>query len=268
MILDNRTRYRSADLERAILLALEEAGITSHARDRVLVTCNRSGYSGYCYFGDVKPRKLARGGRRPRMKLRLPDPNPPESRYHYAVRHDLCPNHIQHGPGNALACVPDGEVPPELGLPPGSRYMRCPKGCRWIQEPSNRVEPKPQADRPLDIKKFVWLVRHEVGHWRGLKHTQMAPTMRKWKAWKEAGCPLPEWAKDLSVGIEEALPVRPKKPGTNQDAVRAERVKHASEMLAKAERKAKLAETLVKRWSRRLKVAQTSVLKAAARAEK
>ncbi len=205
MILDNRTRYRSADLERVILLALEEAGITSHARDRVLVHHDRTGrhFSGWCYFGFVTPGKLQRGGRKPRMVLRLPDPDPKPTWNERSQVGGFCPTHQK------VACKPDGEpsCPP---YEPGSRFMRCPHGCRWIQTPYTPSEP--QTNLPLDVALFVWLVRHEVGHWRGLDHKQMHPLMRWRKEWLAAGRPLPEWAADVTVALENAKPEAKKKP--------------------------------------------------------
>lgn len=197
MILDNRTRYRSSDLQSVIEVALTEAGIESHARDRILVNYGH-GFSGYCYFGHVTPAKQRRG-REARMVLRVPQPR-------------------------------DGEL--------------------------------------FDVDAFVWLVRHEVAHWRGLDHKQMAPTMRRWKDWTDAGRPLPAWAEGVRVALDDMPPPRLKKPRPDPNDVRAVRIEHARTMLAKSERKAQTAAMLVKRWTRRVRTAEQAIARAAVRAGK
>lgn len=70
--------------------------------------------------------------------------------------------------------------------------------------------PKPGGETPLDVKHIVWLVRLEVGHWRGLSHAQVATTLRYWyraERRRRAGpvgeeWPTPEWAEGLTVAIE------------------------------------------------------------------
>lgn len=251
MLLDNRTRYRSSDLEAVILLALEEAGITAHAKDRVLVSYGRS-FSGFCYFGFNTPNKLRSGKLEPRMALCVPDPRPSINDAARRAIAGKCPTH-------GVPCVEE-DGPPLAMYPEGSRHMKCPVGCAWIQ---TRRELPPDVDQPLDIAAFVWLVRHEVGHWRGLDHKQMHPTMRRWEDWKKAGKPLPAWAASVSVAIDEAPPPRARKARPDPNVARAKRADHARVMLAKAERKAKLAATLVKRWTRRVSAAERAVDKAA-----
>ena len=202
MILDNRTRYRTVDLESIILLAICETDITAYARDRVLVTYSSRGFSGWCYYGAVTPPKLARGTRKPRMTLRVPDPS------------------------------------------------------RVPLDAVTRIQ-------PLDVAAFVWLVRHEVAHWRGLKHKQMSATIRYWKAWNVAGRPLPSWADGLTVAIDDAPPARTKKAAPSADDARVKRVAHARAMLEKAEKKVKTADMLVKRWTRRLGAADRAIQRAA-----
>lgn len=195
MILENRTRYRTADLEAVILLALEEAGLGRGGRDRVVVVYG-TGFSGWCYKG-----RITRWNGHARMRLRLPRPSP--------------------------AGAQDG----------------------WT----------------FDVAGFVWLVRHEVGHWRGLDHSQMHPMIRDWKPWIDAGKPLPAWAADLRVAIEDAEPDL-RKPRPTADAQREAKVEHARAMLARAERRAKLAATIEQRWRRRLAAAERAIAKAAGKA--
>ncbi len=257
MILDNRTRYRSADLERVILLALEEAGITAHARDRVLVNYRR-GLSGYCFFGFVTPGKLRSGKREARMVLGVPDPQPPTPKWRIRAHAGRCSTHD-------LPCTPDGS-PQSPPYKPEDVFMLCPRGCRWIQTEHDRKPIVPEPVKPLDVAGFGWLVRHEVGHWRGLDHPQMHPTIRTWKAWGAAGRPLPSWAAGLEIAIEDAPPPRPKKPRVSDDERRARNLEHAIAMLKRAERKEKLAATVAARWRRRVAIAERTIMKAATKA--
>lgn len=200
MILDNRTRYRSADLTMIILGALAEAGIEHHGRDRVVVVYGSGvNFSGSAYLG-----KIRRWNGCARMRLRLPRP-----------------------------------------------------------------------DVAFDFPQFVWLVRHEVGHWRGLNHSQMADSLLHWKRGlrKRLGpvgseLPLPFWAADLSVAVEDVEPEPNRKARPTADVVREAKLEHARAMLAKAERKAKIAATLEKRWRRRLLAAERAIRTAAARGDR
>ena len=263
MILDNRTRYRSADLERVILLALEEAGITSHARDRVLVNHGQRGadYSGWCYFGRVTPPKLISSGRAPRMVLRIPDPAgvKPSPRIVRMVARQ-CPTH-------GLPAAPDpSTVLDDPRFPAGSEILRCPRGCSFVR---SLFEVPPPRLVPFDVILFGWLVRHEVGHWRGLAHTQMAPVMRWRKVWEAEGRPLPAWCREQVVHLEDAPPAKPsRKPPPDREAEREKRAEHARAMLARAERRAKLAATVVKRWRRRVAAGERAIERAASRAPK
>lgn len=205
MILDNRTSYASADLERIILGALQEFGITKHARERVVVKPYAS-YSGWCFFGHVQI------GKRARMTIRIPTSE-------------------------------------------------------------------------LDVARLVWLVRHEVGHWAGLEHTQMGTALRYWHRKERGrrrpidgpvGCerPIPDWATGLTVSVAPAtatetptptvIPARRRAP--DADALRADRLEHARLMLAKAERKAKTAAMLIKRWRRRVGAAERAIERARSKA--
>lgn len=198
MILQNHTRHASADLERIILGALAEFGITSHAHDRVRVASSAGGYSGYCYYGRNKPPPG-----RPRMWLR---------------------------------------IPPEV-----------------------------------DVPRLVWLVRHEVAHWANLRHAQMGTALRYWSRDERlrpvagpVGCerPIPAWAEGLTVAVVADVEpvVRKIRREVDADARRAKRIEHARTMLARAERRAKIAATCVKRWRRRLAAAERAQAKVATKA--
>ena len=86
---------------------------------------------------------------------------------------------------------------------------------------------------------------------------------RRWKGPFGKDLPLPAWAEGLSIGLEEAKPVA--KKGTSPDERREAKLAHAEKMLAKAERRKKLAETVEKRWRRRVAAAERA-LQAAKRA--
>ncbi len=183
MKLDNRTRYRSADLERIILAALADAGIKRPRRDRVLVVHSRGeGYSGRCWIGT----DITSWRGHARMRLRLPVPS--------------------------------------------------------------------QA-KPLDVAVLVWLVRHEVAHWRGLRHEQMSRALLT----HNASDPVPAWSVGLTVAVEDAAPESATRREVDPDAKRAAQLAHARTMLAKAERRLKLATTVEKRWRRRVAAAERAI---------
>lgn len=204
MILENHTRYRTADLERVILGALNAAGIERHGRDRVVVTYTRGGG----FTGEAWKGKVTRWNGHPRMRLRLPE-------------------------------VGEFET--------------------------------------VDFPQLVWLVRHEVAHWQGLDHSQMAPSLLYWYRHERrrissttpvgSELPLPDWAAGLEVELEDEEPVHPTKPRPVADDRREQKLAHARAMLARAERKAKLAATIEKRWRRRLQAAERAVAVAAKKKE-
>lgn len=212
MIIDNRTRYVTADLERIILGALNEFGVTKHARDRVLI--KPGPFSGWCYFGHVQLR-----GKVSRMVLRIPNAPPP-----------------------SLAAAPS-----------------APAAVR--------------AHEPLDLRRLVWLVRHEVGHWAGLDHKQMNSALRYWSRERrrrtivgDVGSerPIPTWAEGMTVAVVgEVAPISRRVRVRDPDAVRSARLDHATAKLAEAERKAKTAAMLVKRWRRRVASAKGAIERAA-----
>ncbi len=242
MILENRTRYRSADLEAVILGALAEAGLGRGGRDHVVVVYGSS-FSGWCYKG-----RITRWNGCARMRLRLPRPGEAKDcRSCHGLGwfgDDDQPTIDRRGGRACLDCSGNAKIPP----------------------------------KPFDFPQFVWLVRHEVGHWRGLDHSQMGPSLLYWRrpegrarlrSFVASGpvgseLPLPAWAADLDVAVEDAEPDL-RKPRPTADATREEKLSHARVMLAKSERKAKTAATLVKRWRRRVSAAERAISAAASR---
>lgn len=216
MILENRTCYRTADLEAIIRAGLAEFSIKS-GRERVHVVYGRA-FSGFCYYPWSRP--LPKGTRTrkhtgARMVLRVPRP----------------------------------------------RFPACDLGT---------VDEASRCDRHgFDVAEFVWLVRHEIGHWRGLKHPQMAPMMRHRKVWEAGAGDVPPrslapWAAGMRVGVEPVEPSRRKLRWDPND-VREKRAEHARTMLARAKRRAKLAATIEKRWTRRVASAERAIETAASR---
>lgn len=220
MILENRTRYRSADLEKVIHLALAEHEIAGHARERVIVIYGKY-FSGFCRYpwaamGSAKARGLRtkRGHAGARMVLRLPRPE-------------------------ATAVT--------------SKVVK-------IGDPDANSRPT----SALDLGMLVWLVRHEIDHWRGLRHSQMHPAKLKASVWRESGSVLPAWAADCFVGLEEAEPVRARKT-IDSDADRADRIAHAEKMMANADAKERRWNNVKAKWKRRIVALQRAQLAAAAR---
>jgi hypothetical protein len=95
----------------------------------------------------------------------------------------------------------------------------------------------PPADR-LSIGRFASLVEHELLHTKGLRHKDMNRHQR-YGAHDDA---VPEWAKGLH--LREKVP---QAPIPVADRI-AGREAHVKKMLARAERRLKLAATIVKKW--------------------
>ena len=101
----------------------------------------------------------------------------------------------------------------------------------------------PRDPAQLDVGKFARVIRHEVMHWRGVRHADMTDDQN----YCRGACP--EWAEGVVIAHRErAVPI--------DDERREKRLAHARAMLARAERKAKLAATIVKRWKRRVAAAE------------
>jgi len=105
----------------------------------------------------------------------------------------------------------------------------------------------PRKPEEADVGYFARVALHEALHWKGVDHKDMTENQL------HCAGPLPEWAEGIS--LTHAVRCSP-----SPDALRAKRLAHAQKMLRNAERKAKLAQTIVKRWKRR-----TSALERAAR---
>lgn len=91
----------------------------------------------------------------------------------------------------------------------------------------------------LHIERFIAVVRHEVGHWRGLRHAQMSGSLLHTNRFNVNDHP---WAENLTLGIQEA----PKAP-TVADRVKA-REAHVRAMLARHEAQLRRQKALVVRW--------------------
>ena len=105
------------------------------------------------------------------------------------------------------------------------------------------------ARGPFDVDRFLGLVWHEVGHWRGLRHRQMSRAMMLSHNFRRADH---EWAReafaDLTVGVEPEPPKPPR--GT---LLLERRAAHAARMLALHERKLAREEKLVRKWATKVR---------------
>jgi hypothetical protein len=103
----------------------------------------------------------------------------------------------------------------------------------------------PRDPAALSVGDLAHTLYHEVLHNRGARHRDMTPEQMRWD-----GTPAP-WTEGLSIGLEPARP----RPSREERAARLveEREAHAREMLARAERRKKLADTVAKRWRKRVR---------------
>lgn len=129
------------------------------------------------------------------------------------------------------------------------------------------IVPHPsKVDGMLDMHEFVWLVRHEVGHWQGLSHKQMGEKLR----WHDRNHPNPQDFDGLRIGISmdfeevaEVVPIR-------KTLERERNIEHAKKMLEKATARRRRYEsavtrslTIEKKWMQRLNRLERNSLKAA-----
>ena len=106
------------------------------------------------------------------------------------------------------------------------------------------------------VEHIIAVIRHEVGHWRGLKHSQMSGSLLRTYDFRLADHP---WAQNLPLGVQEA----PKAP-TMDDRVAA-REAHVRAMLARHEAKLRRQKALVVRWREKAKYYDRKAAKAATR---
>lgn len=114
-------------------------------------------------------------------------------------------------------------------------------GLAWLN--SHRMVLRLPAPAPgqllLDSATRSNLARvamHELAHCRGITHAEMDPELRRCGDGVQVA-----WADGIKIAARE----RPKSAPRN---VVAERAEHAAKMLARAERRLKLARTIEKRW--------------------
>ncbi len=112
----------------------------------------------------------------------------------------------------------------------------------------------PRDPKRVSGEEFARVVHHEVLHWRGVQHGDMPPAQKLCLSWW-----IPSWF--TALGPRGFIAHRGPKPPVAPDVRRERKIEHARTMLAKAERKQKLATTLVKRWKRRLDAAERAFAK-------
>jgi hypothetical protein len=100
----------------------------------------------------------------------------------------------------------------------------------------------------LDSVALARVIAHELGHAKGLKHGSAMSNNRYAQAdgWRERYA----YAKDFPIGVK----ADPPKPTLNDKRRRAHA--KAQAMVAKWERRLKLASTTLKKWQRRAKAAE------------
>lgn len=95
----------------------------------------------------------------------------------------------------------------------------------------------PMGDR---MAKLLFIVRHEVGHWRGLRHRDMGAAYMEWP---DAFAPIQEWAAPLDLQLR--VVEEPKIAMVDRVARRED---HARTMLAEHEAKLAREKRLVAKW--------------------
>lgn len=113
---------------------------------------------------------------------------------------------------------------------------------RWEISAAAKAEGRSPRQHPttLNVLRFAQVLEHEIAHTMGLRHPEMT------RALLYCEQPVP-WADGFTVGVQP----EPAKP--SREAKRASSLAHAQKMLAKAERRLKIAQGVHKRWSRRVK---------------
>lgn len=131
------------------------------------------------------------------------------------------------------------------------RTIRLQDGSFHTNQGLTMVLTLPRDPSMLDVAHFALVIRHEALHWKGVDHKDMTEN----QLWCRG--PTPSWAEGVTI----ANVVRSKPNPIDQ---RAKRLAHARTMLTKSERKAKLADTLVKRWKRRVAALERAMTKTTA----
>jgi|SRR5882672_2010884 len=126
-----------------------------------------------------------------------------------------------------------------------SGYAHYPQGKRSFTTVNTmrlRI-PKPGvADIGL-VARVAKVALHEAMHTNGARHADMTEEQRY--------CTMPvPWSESLLLRAKEA-PAAPD-PELRKAAARADRLEHAQAMLAKAQTRRKRAETIEKKWKRRV----------------
>ena len=109
-------------------------------------------------------------------------------------------------------------------------------GAWWA--PSGSASAYADKPRRVDVERFARVFEHEVGHTLGLKHAEMSDHREG---------PPPAWCAGLEI-----RPKEPKAKPTPADRAAA-REAHVRAMLAKAERRLKIAKATVRRWRAKAK---------------
>lgn len=124
----------------------------------------------------------------------------------------------------------------------GGRATCSPGNRRWIRAHMQLSLPRPGL---ATVKETVLVAVHEAMHLAGATHTTMTDAQRYCTG------PLPTWAEGLELRVKEQAP-----PEELKAAARADRLEHAEAMHKRALTRLRRAETIEKKWKRRLAAMQ------------
>lgn len=121
----------------------------------------------------------------------------------------------------------------------GRASCRPGRRARWISAYLELILPRPEF---VSLKETALVALHEAMHLAGATHSSMTE--------EQLHCtgPLPAWAASLELRVQDQSPPK----GERLAAARADRLAHAEAMLARAVTRAKRAETIRKKWARRV----------------
>jgi hypothetical protein len=111
----------------------------------------------------------------------------------------------------------------------------------------------PRPGNPVDTVQLAKVIAHELGHAKGLRHSDMRNPRYGWvDGWRDYHA----YAADFPIGVKPVVSADEKLAKRRADAI----VK-AQKMVGKWTTASKRANTMLKKWSRRLKIAQTKITK-------
>ena len=133
----------------------------------------------------------------------------------------------------------------------GGKYYSYASGCAYLDSSWSQIQvPFPHPGRTFPVLDFCHVLGHEFAHNRGVKHADMGLHYVHGKYSNEHY----KWASALPVPQVKA---KPRAPSTAER--RAKELKTAQVAVLTWQRKAKLAATKVKLWTRRVKTLEKRI---------